>query len=174
MAQMIDDLLHLSRATRVELRRGRVDLTELAEGAVAELRDAEPDRDTRIVIPPGLVTTGDAHLLRLVLVNLLTNAWKFTAKQSPAIIQLGASIEAGETVYYIRDNGVGFDMAYAVKLFEPFQRLHSRNDFDGSGLGLAIVQRIIRRHGGRIWADGKPGAGACFWFTVRPPRADDQ
>jgi PAS domain S-box-containing protein len=175
MAQMIDDLLDLSRASRVELSRRDVDLAEIARSVVAELREGDPDRadTTTVIIADGLHGAGDPHLLRLVLMNLIGNAWKFTAKRAAATVEVGASDSDGERVYFVRDNGAGFNMEYAGKLFEPFQRLHTRGDFDGSGLGLAIVQRILRRHGGRIWASGEPDHGAVFYFTLLPPPEDD-
>jgi PAS domain S-box-containing protein len=166
MAQIIDDLLDLSRATRVELRRTPVALSDLARSVLAELRQADPGRQVDVRIADHLDTTGDPHLLRLVLVNLLGNAWKFTEKSPAAAIQVELIRDGAQRVFAVRDNGAGFKMEYAAKLFEPFQRLHSRGEFEGSGLGLAIVARILRRHGGRIWAEGAPGQGATFYFTV--------
>jgi PAS domain S-box-containing protein len=165
MARMIDDLLDLSRATRVELRRKRVDISELAREVITDLRDAHPEREVDVRIADGLTTDGDAHLIRLVLTNLLGNAWKFTARSTPAVIEMdGTGPDRG--VFRIRDNGAGFDMRYAAKLFDPFQRLHSTSDFEGTGIGLAIVARIVHRHGGRIWAEGETGRGATFFFTL--------
>jgi PAS domain S-box-containing protein len=164
MARMIDDLLDLSRATRVELRRQQVDVTAVAHDVIAELRDADPLREVQVSVADGLTAGGDPHLIRLVLRNLLGNAWKFTAKQDPAVIQM-AALGDGD-VFVIRDNGAGFDMRYAAKLFDPFQRLHSTTDFEGTGIGLAIVHRIVQRHGGRIWAEGEVGRGAAFFFTL--------
>jgi PAS domain S-box-containing protein len=172
MGQIIDDLLDLSRATRVELSRGPVDLTELACDVVTELREAEPGREVRVRIADRLATTGDPHLLRLVLANLIGNAWKFTAQSDPPVIEIGSVDNDGERVFHVRDNGAGFNMEYSTKLFEPFQRLHGRGEFEGSGLGLAIVARILRRHGGRVWADAAPGQGATFYFTVTPAWED--
>jgi PAS domain S-box-containing protein len=172
MGQMIDDLLDLSRATRVELSRRPVGLAELARSVITELREAEPERNVDVGIADDLTTTGDPHLLRLVLMNLIGNAWKFTARSDPSAIDIGSCGKDGERVFYVRDNGAGFNMEYSAKLFEPFQRLHGRGEFDGSGLGLAIVARILRRHGGRIWAEGAPGQGATFYFTVTPPPED--
>ncbi|MEN3361112.1 MAG: hypothetical protein V7637_5094 [Mycobacteriales bacterium] len=170
MGQIIDDLLNLSRATRVELKRNAVDLSELARGVLADLRQAEPDRVVDVDIAEHLTTTGDSHLLRLVLVNLFGNAWKFSARAEIPTVGFELFRDDGvERVFAIRDNGAGFNMEYAAKLFEPFQRLHSRGEFDGSGLGLAIVARILRRHGGRVWAEGEPGKGATFYFTVTAP-----
>jgi PAS domain S-box-containing protein len=166
MAQLIDDLLDLSRATRTELHRERVDLAALAGEIVAELRDTDPGRIVGVAIGDDLAGLGDPHLVRLVMHNLLANAWKFTSHRESAAIEVGSRTEGGEQVYFVRDNGAGFDMRYAAKLFDPFQRLHATTDFEGSGIGLAIVHRIIRRHGGRIWADGAPDRGATFSFTL--------
>jgi PAS domain S-box-containing protein len=170
MAQLIDDLLDLSRATRVELRRERVDLSGLARTVVGELRAADPGRDVEVTVADHLVASGDPHLIRLVLQNLLSNAWKFTSKRSGARIEVGARDGGGqgdgERVFLVRDNGAGFDMRYAGKLFDPFQRLHAAAEFEGTGVGLAIVQRIVRRHGGRVWAESEPDRGAAFWFTL--------
>ena len=131
----------------------------------AELRDIDPLRAVDISVADGLVAHGDPHLIRLVLRNLLGNAWKFTARRDPAVIQVAATGPDG-TVFTVRDNGAGFDMRYVAKLFDPFQRLHSTSDFEGTGIGLAIVHRIVRRHGGRIWAEGEVGRGAAFFFTL--------
>jgi PAS domain S-box-containing protein len=172
MAQLIDDLLKLSRATRIELRRERVDLGALAREVFAELREAEPDRAVEVTIGDGLIGTGDAHLIRLVLDNLIANAWKFTAGRQQATIEVGSEWDSAEQVFFLRDNGAGFNMRYADKLFDAFQRLHSASDFEGSGIGLAIVQRILRRHGGRIWAESAPDCGATFFFTLSSDGAD--
>ena len=165
MARMIDDLLDLSRATRVELRRKQVDISELAWDVIAELRDAYPEREVQARVADGLTAGGDAHLIRLVLRNLLGNAWKFTARSEPAVIEVDGT-GPDRQVIVVRDNGAGFDMRYAAKLFDPFQRLHSTSDFEGTGIGLAIVHRIVHRHGGRIWAEGEVGNGAAFFFTL--------
>jgi PAS domain S-box-containing protein len=146
MGQLIDALLKLSRTTRSEISRENVDLSALAKNIAQELRDA--------------------WLLRIALENLLANAWKFTGKQSRALIEFGASEYEGTCPYFVRDNGAGFDMTYADKLFGAFQRLHRTNEFPGTGIGLATVQRIIHRHGGRVWAEGYPGQGATFYFTL--------
>jgi PAS domain S-box-containing protein len=172
MAQMIDDLLHLSRATRTQLHRERADLSALAREVVTELTASEPDRRVKFDIPDGLVAQGDPHLIRLVLQNLLGNAWKFTAHTPDAAITLGVRTQQGVDVFSVRDNGAGFDMDYAYKMFDPFQRLHSSGEFEGTGIGLAIVHRIITRHGGRIRAEGVPGAGATFRFSLTPAPAD--
>jgi PAS domain S-box-containing protein len=166
MARMIDDLLNLSRATRVELRREHVDLSAVARDVIAELRDLDPDRNAQVAVADGLTSNGDPHLIRLVLLNLLGNAWKFTARLAPAVIDVESVGPYEPPVFVVRDNGAGFDMRYAPKLFEPFQRLHSHTDFEGTGIGLAIVQRIVQRHGGRIWAESEPGTGASFFFTL--------
>src|SRR5215208_1508229 len=166
MAQLIDDLLNLSRVTRKEMRRESVDLSALAQAVASELQHGQPEREVELVIADGVVGTGDARLLRVVLENLLGNAWKFTTKQEHARIEFGVKQEADECVYFLRDDGVGFDMAYADKLFGTFQRLHSLKEFEGTGVGLATVQRIIQRHGGRIWADAAVGQGATFYFTL--------
>jgi PAS domain S-box-containing protein len=168
MAQIIDDLLNLSRATRAELRRERTNLTAMAAMIVTELRDAEPDRAVDVHVEDGLATDGDPHLIRLVLQNLLGNAWKFTAGRTGAAIRMTGARQDGVAVFSIADNGAGFDMRYAHKLFDPFQRLHSASDFEGSGIGLAIVHRIVTRHGGRIRADSSPGKGATFRFSLTP------
>jgi signal transduction histidine kinase/DNA-binding response OmpR family regulator len=170
MAQLIDDLLSLSRVTRSEMEREIVDLSALACTAAAELRRTEPNRQVTFRIAAGLVAQGDGRLLRVALENLLGNAWKFTSKQSRTRIEFGVAQCRGELAYFIRDNGAGFNMAYADRLFGPFQRLHSTADFAGTGIGLATVQRIIHRHGGRIWAEGVVGQGATFYFTL--PRAE--
>jgi signal transduction histidine kinase len=169
MAGMIDDLLNLSRATRTELHRGTVDVSAIARDVVAELRAGEPDRTVLVSVADGLTAAGDADLIRLVLQNLVGNAWKFTSKRDDATVEVGA--EPGGAVFYVRDNGAGFDMRFAGKLFEPFQRLHAASDFEGTGIGLAIVHRVVTRHGGRIWAEGTVGGGAVFRFTLAPQRA---
>jgi two-component system sensor histidine kinase/response regulator len=171
MAQLIDDVLYLSRVTRAELRRQEVDLSALARAIIERLREAEPDRKMDVRIRPGLTTVGDGQLLRIALDNLLENAWKFSARQPEARIEFGVTHLPGEPAYFIRDNGAGFDMSYAGRLFTPFQRLHLSSEFPGTGVGLATVQRIIYRHGGRIWAEGGVGQGATFHFTLGRARA---
>jgi PAS domain S-box-containing protein len=166
MAMLIDDLLSLSRVTRGELQMRDVDLSAVAAVLAAELQRNDPQRDVRFTIAPGLVTRGDAGLLRIVLQNLLGNAWKFTGKRAPAHVDVGATAHNGRRAFYVRDDGAGFDMAYAAKLFGAFQRLHASDEFPGSGIGLATVQRIIHRHGGDVWAEGAPGRGATFYFTL--------
>jgi PAS domain S-box-containing protein len=166
MGQLIDDLLTLSRATRADLTRRPVDLSQLAREVTAELRAADPARDVVVEIAGGLPAEGDSRLLRLVLTNLLGNAWKFTAKTPGARISVGQVRRDGERAFFVSDNGAGFDMRYAGKLFTAFQRLHSMADFEGTGIGLATVQRVVHRHGGRISAEAEPGKGATFYFTL--------
>lgn len=166
MGVLIDDLLELARLTRSELHRAPQDLTALAHAVAGELRQAEPERTVEFAAHPGLIVNADAVLLRVVLENLLGNAWKYTARQPQARVELGSYPAEGRTVLYVRDNGAGFDMAYSDKLFGAFQRLHSPREYPGTGVGLATVQRIIHRHGGRIWAESLVGLGATFHFTL--------
>ncbi|HEU5160992.1 MAG TPA: ATP-binding protein [Streptosporangiaceae bacterium] len=172
MGVLIDDLLELSRATRAELHRQPVDLGSLAGKVVGELLQVDPDRQVEVIIHEGLTCMGDPDLLMLVMQNLLSNAYKFTSKREDARIEVGSVENAPNATFYVRDNGAGFDMVYADKLFDPFQRLHSASDFSGSGVGLAIVARVIARHGGRIWAESEPDRGATFYFTVSPEREE--
>ena len=171
MAQLIDDLLQLSRVTRIELCRDDLDLALFARVVASDLQTAEASRDVAFVIHEPLKATGDANLVRLVLENLLGNAWKFTGNVQRATIEVGAKQDDGEVVYFVRDDGAGFDMAYAAKLFTPFQRLHAASEFPGTGIGLATVRRIVNRHGGRVWAEGVPERGATFYFTLSPGTA---
>ena len=168
MGQLIDDLLALSRLARSEMRLAPVDLASLARDAVAECQAAEPSRVVELHIAPGLQAVADARLTRVAMENLIGNAWKFTGKQPVPRIEIGVEPHAGGTAFYVRDNGCGFDMAYADKLFGAFQRLHSRAEFDGTGIGLATVQRIVHRHGGHIWAHAAVDQGATFYFTLSP------
>ena len=165
MGALIDGLLRLSRVTRAEIARGPVALDLLARDVVAQLRAGAPERAVEVAIAPGLTAHADRPLAASLLENLLGNAWKFTAGRQPAQIAVGA---APDGAWFVRDNGVGFDMAYADKLFGPFQRLHSPREFEGTGIGLATAQRIVHRHGGRIWAESAVGAGATFYFTLGP------
>ncbi len=167
MGELIDDLLQLSRVGRAPLQRRRIDLSALARSVVAELRRAAPDRAVEVTIADGLVAEADPGLIRALLENLLGNAWKFTAKTDAAAIAFEAAEAAGETAFVVRDNGVGFDMAHADRLFAPFQRLHSEAEFPGTGIGLATVGRIVDRHGGRAWAEAAPGRGAAIFWTLR-------
>ena len=148
------------------MRRETVDLSSLAQMIASEIQQREPERQVEFVIAEGLVAKGDARLLRVVLENLLGNAWKFTAKHPRARIEFGVARRNGQREYFVRDDGVGFDMAYTDKLFGAFQRLHSVTEFEGTGIGLATVQRIIHRHGGRVWAEGAVGQGATFYFAL--------
>jgi signal transduction histidine kinase len=167
MGELIDDLLQLSRVSRAELVRAPVDLGALAREVAAELAQREPGRSVSLAIGEGLRAEADRRLARIVLENLLGNAWKFTARRAAARIEVGAGAAAdGAPTFFVRDDGAGFDPRYAHKLFAPFQRLHGAAEFPGTGIGLAIVQRIVDRHGGRAWAEGEPGRGAVFWFTL--------
>ncbi len=167
MGQLIDDLLTLSRVIRSEIQIEPINLSRLATNICNELQRTQIDRQLEFVIQPGLLVQGDERLLQVVLENLLNNAVKFTSKHSQAKIELGSSTtENGEVAYFVRDDGVGFDMNYADKLFSPFQRLHGMQEFPGNGIGLATVQRVVRRHGGRVWAAGTIESGATFYFTL--------
>jgi two-component system sensor histidine kinase/response regulator len=171
MSQLIDDVLYLSRVTRAELRDQEVDLSAVANLILTRLQESDPARKIETRVRPGVVVTGDGQLLRIAMENLLENAWKFTSKQPEARIEFGVTNASGEPTYFIRDNGAGFDMTYADRLFGPFQRLHPQGEFPGSGIGLATVQRIIHRHGGRVWAEGLPSQGATFQFTLGRARS---
>jgi light-regulated signal transduction histidine kinase (bacteriophytochrome) len=149
-----------------------VDLSRLAAEVVEQIRAGEPGRAVQVTIAPSVAGRGDEQLLRLLLQNLLGNAWKYTRRAQNAHIEFGGTAQGGETVYYVRDNGAGFDMAYADKLFKPFQRLHRAEEFEGSGVGLATVARVIQRHAGRVWAEGREGEGATFYFTLNAPEAE--
>jgi len=166
MAILIDDLLALSRVTRGEMQKTVVDLSEMARSICEGLKQTAPDRKVAFKIVPDLAATGDERLLHAAFENLLGNAWKYTSKKKKATIEVGATNHDGKTAYFVRDNGAGFDMAYAGKLFEPFTRLHSRSEFEGTGIGLATVQRIVHRHGGKVWAEGAVGKGATLYFTL--------
>jgi light-regulated signal transduction histidine kinase (bacteriophytochrome) len=166
MGQLIDDLLQLSRLTRREMRREQVDLSALARSVATRLREAEPHRPVEFVIAERVFARGDERLLTVVLENLLGNAWKFTSRRPEARIEFGVTSHEGQAAYYVGDNGAGFDMAYADRLFRPFQRLHSEADFEGTGIGLTTVQRVVHRHGGRVWASAKPDQGSTFYFTL--------
>jgi len=166
MGELIDDLLSLSRVTRQELRYEQVNLSALANSVAENLQRNAPERDAHFVIAEKLTATGDAQLLRIVLENLLGNAWKYSGNRAGAMIEFGACEHGGARAFFIRDNGAGFDMTYVNKLFGAFQRLHSANEFPGTGIGLATVYRIIDRHGGKVWAEGAVGKGASFYFTL--------
>jgi signal transduction histidine kinase len=166
MAKLIDDILELSRITRRDLQYSEIDLSKMAQVQADVLMKTEPERSISCKIQPGLRASGDPRLLTIAVQNLIENAWKFTGKNGHAEIVFNAAHKDNETVYCLCDNGVGFDMAHAEKLFRPFDRLHTRGEFPGTGIGLATVKRIILRHGGRIWAESAPGKGACFYFTL--------
>jgi signal transduction histidine kinase len=166
MGRLIDDLLSLARVSRSQLVRESVDLTEVVESVVAELQEQDPQRHVDVVVAPHVTVDGDPKLLRVALQNLVANAWKFTGKRPQAEIEFGIRNEEGSRAFFVRDNGAGFDPAFAGKLFGVFQRLHSMEEFAGTGIGLATVQRIIHRHGGRVWADAKQGEGATFYFSL--------
>lgn len=168
MGLLIDDLLKLARVSRAELQFRDVDLSALAAEQADTLQKHEPERHAAFIVAPGLTAWGDAKLLGIALENLLGNAWKFTGQRAEARIEFGMSAQNGASVYYIKDNGAGFDMVYADKLFGAFQRLHDASEFPGTGIGLATVQRIIHKHGGRIWGEGAIDRGATFFFTLKP------
>jgi PAS domain S-box-containing protein len=166
MADLIDGLLSLARVTRSELRHERIDLSEMARSSAAQLRASESERKTAIDVQADLHADADPRMVRSLIENLLGNAWKFTAKAPAGRIEFGAQEKDGASEFFVRDNGAGFDMAFASKLFSPFQRLHTADEFPGTGIGLATVQRIVRRHGGRCWAEGAVDTGATFYFTL--------
>ena len=166
MGRLIDDLLRLSRISQSEMQRRTFDLSDLAARVVRRMQQAEPGRSVEIVIQPDLRANADASLVEHALENLLGNAWKFTGRTAQPRIEFGASDAQGRFAYFVKDNGAGFDMRYAHKLFGPFQRLHHREDFDGTGIGLTIVQRIVGKHRGEVWVEAAPGAGATFYFTL--------
>jgi signal transduction histidine kinase len=165
MGHLIDDLLNFSRVTRTELRRERVDLSLLARAVIGRLRFMHPDREVETIVEDGLTVLADPRALDIVLTNLLGNAWKFTSKREHARIELAALPDEPGT-FVVRDNGVGFDPAHAGRLFGVFQRLHPAHEFEGTGVGLATVQRLIQRHGGKVWAEGQVGRGASLYFTL--------
>ena len=172
MGELIDDLLELSRVSRAEVHRSLTNLSDAARDIARELEAEAPDRHVLWVIPEGLWVDADPGLARVVLENLLRNAWKFTRLQAQPRIEVGQTVVDGQPSYFVRDNGAGFDMAYVGRLFAPFQRLHNNREFDGSGIGLAIVQRVIRLHGGQVAAHGVPGQGATFSFSFGAARPD--
>jgi two-component system, sensor histidine kinase and response regulator len=169
MGELIDDLLELSRVSRTPVRRQSVDLATIARAIIEELRAGDPARVVDFVVAPSLTAQGDARLLRIALENLLRNAWKFTRTRPRARIEIGVR-ESAELSFFVADDGVGFDPAFAARLFQPFQRLHGVTEFEGTGIGLAIVSRIVGGHGGRIWADASVDGGARFFFTLAPSR----
>src|SRR5579883_1303877 len=166
MTELIEGLLTLARLSRSTLKWQIVDISDLARWIARGLAEADPKRDVRFVVAPGLSAEGDRRLLQVVLENLLRNAWKFTAKHPKALIEVGSTAAGDECAFFVRDDGAGFDMAYSNKLFGAFQRLHLASEFEGTGIGLATVKRIVDRHGGRIWAEGEVERGATFYFTL--------
>ncbi len=166
MARLIDDLLGLSRVTRADLSWKPVNLSELVTASIANLREQHPTRSVDVTVAAGVVVEGDATLLGIAVDNLIGNAWKYTGKTDHATVEFGVEQSPSGTVYFVRDNGAGFDMAYADKLFGTFQRLHRADEFEGTGIGLATVRRVVQRHNGRIWAEAEPGRGATFYFTL--------
>jgi light-regulated signal transduction histidine kinase (bacteriophytochrome) len=172
MGQLIEDLLSLSQVTRAQLRTEPVDLSVMAHSLLDDWQARQPERQVAVHVESGLQAEADGRLVRVVMENLLSNAWKFTSQRPPAQaeIRIGQTMDAvGLPVFFVQDNGAGFDMAYADKLFSPFQRLHAVSEFSGTGIGLATVSRVIKRHGGSLWAEAIPGAGATFFFTLPRP-----
>jgi len=166
MGQLIEDLLKLSRIKRAGLTLAETDLSELCGRILGGLAAADPHRRVAVTVQPGLTALADGRLLQVLAENLLGNAWKFTSRIPEARIEVGGIALPDGKAFFIRDNGAGFDMSYGHKMFQPFQRLHRVEEFEGTGIGLAIVQRIVQRHGGRVWAEGEPGKGACFFFSL--------
>jgi light-regulated signal transduction histidine kinase (bacteriophytochrome) len=169
MAKMIDDLLELSHTTGAKLQMEQVDLSLLASSILKGLAETDPDRNVVTLVEPGCRVTADPGLIKIVLQNLLRNAWKFTGQRNPAQIEFGCTHRLFGIVFHVRDNGAGFDPCFTDRLFKPFQRLHSATTFPGIGIGLATIRRIIDRHGGEVWAEGEVGKGATFHFTLQSP-----
>jgi len=173
MMHIVDDLRDLADVNRVEITRREVDLSSLARGIIDDLSVLVPDRDVRFEAEPGIMALGDKTLLRILLSNLLQNAWKYTGPKNDPRIELGVDEDGSDgPTYHVRDNGIGFDNTNREIIFKAFERLHTRQEFPGSGLGLATVERIVRRHGGQVWAEGTLGEGAVFRFTLAPPTTD--
>jgi light-regulated signal transduction histidine kinase (bacteriophytochrome) len=172
MGRLIDDLLQFSRLGRSTLERTTIDVGALTRSVIDELRRGEPERAVTIDVGPLPSASADDTMMRQLLTNLIGNAWKFTRRSTDATIAVGSTAEHGETVYFVKDNGAGFDMKYVGKLFGVFERLHNSDEFEGTGVGLAIVQRVLQRHGGRVWADAAVGRGATFYFTVPNGKGD--
>jgi light-regulated signal transduction histidine kinase (bacteriophytochrome) len=166
MSDLIDDILDLSKISRQEVILKEIDLSIIADGVVVSLRQADSANAVEVVIARDLKTYGDSHLMNIALSNLIGNAWKYSGKTPGAKIEFGSIEKGGQTIYYVRDNGAGFNMKFANKLFEPFARLHSDREFPGTGIGLAIVKRVIEKHRGTIWAESEIGKGATFYFTL--------
>jgi light-regulated signal transduction histidine kinase (bacteriophytochrome) len=172
MAQLIESLLALARISQADLKQEQVDLSALAREASLRLQTEHPEREVDVEITDGLTCQGDSRLLGIAFANLLGNAWKFTGRRQDPRVKFGVAQNGTGSTFFVSDNGAGFDMAFSDKLFGVFQRLHTGTEFEGTGIGLATVQRIVRRHGGRIWAEGAPEKGATFYFTLdeRAPR----
>jgi len=166
MSQLIEALLNFSRMKHKELKREDIDLSAMAKEVILRLQMLEPNRRVKLHFADGLLVNGDPNLLKMVMENILSNAWKFTSKQEEVVIEFGVKEVAGKPAYFVRDNGAGFSMEYGEKLFEPFHRLPGTDEYKGHGIGLATVKRIIKRHGGKVWAEGEPGKGATFYFTL--------
>ena len=166
MGNLIDDMLKLSRIARTELKKEDVNISQIIEEIIADFEESNPNRKVKFIIKKGVIVKGDSALLKLMIENLLSNAWKFTSKKDEAVIEFGVTTEKDICIYFIKDNGAGFDMEYTEKLFTPFHRLHSESEFPGTGIGLANVKRIVTMHGGEIWAEAKVGQGAAFYFTI--------
>jgi light-regulated signal transduction histidine kinase (bacteriophytochrome) len=166
LKSVIDALLQMNRISRSAIDREQLDLSKMSQQIMNEILENAGNRSIQVTIAPGLVVQGDRTMLGICLQNLLGNAVKFTARTEDAMVEVGMINQSGATVYFVRDNGAGFDMAFAEKLFEPFCRLHAECEFEGNGIGLAMVQRIIERHGGNVWAEAEPGKGATFYFTI--------
>jgi len=171
MGQLIDDLLSLSSLTREKMHKDAIDLTAMAQQVVGDLRNSQKGRDVQVTIAANLHAVGDGNLVHIVLVNLLSNAWKFTSKRTTAHIDVGVELTGPDPVFYVRDDGVGFDMAFVNQLFGVFKRLHKIEEFPGTGIGLATVQRIVRLHGGYVWVKGEVDRGATIYFTLAPSLA---
>lgn len=166
MSELIDDMLNLSKVSRMEMSLQEINLSAITETVINELRQAEPTNNIEVTITENLEAHGDARLIYIALSNLISNAWKYSSKTPSARIEIGEMEKCGQKIYYLRDNGAGFDMKFAAKLFVPFMRLHSDREFPGTGIGLAIVKRVIEKHAGKIWAESEPGRGATFYFTL--------
>jgi light-regulated signal transduction histidine kinase (bacteriophytochrome) len=167
LQKVVDSILMLSRLSRTELKAEQVNLSELAQKTANNLLAEHPNRDVRYIIQPDMIVTADRALMEVCMGNLIGNAFKYSSQMPAARIEVGCEMQGDKSVYYVRDNGVGFDMSYADKLFTPFERLHQQEEFPGIGIGLATVQKIIERHSGRLWAEGGVGEGATFYFTIQ-------
>ena len=166
MGELIDNLLAFSRLDRKEIKRAHVSMNSLKDEVIREIKPFCKDRNVQFNAEDLPDAQGDRAMFREIMTNLIANAFKFTRDRDPAVIEIGGKAEGNENIYYVRDNGVGFDMKYAHKLFQVFQRLHSSKEFEGTGVGLAIVQRIVKKHGGRVWAEGEMGKGATVFFSI--------